>query len=151
MVEFYGFLVGGFNPSEKYWSNSESSLNMGKNKKCFHVGAYTVRPVNPNRTLTFLTKQKGYFKGGRSAPKWKSKGSNFQENMFDCRGGKLLIFGGICFVGLINSQECCFFSKMCSQVELFLNGQRSRVFLWCCFSGFAENRVLYFEYTVVST
>ena len=151
MVEFCGFLVGGFNPSEKYWSNSESSLNRGKNKKCFHVGEYTVRPVNPNRTLTFLTKQKGYFKGGRSAPKWKSKGSNFQENMFDCRGGKLLIFRGICFVGLINSQECCFFSKMCSQVKLFLNGQRSRVFLWCCFSGFAENRVLYFEYTVVST
>ena len=33
MVVFEPFLVGGFNPSEKYESNRKSSLNRGENKK----------------------------------------------------------------------------------------------------------------------
>jgi len=30
----YRFLIGGFNPFEKYWSKWDSSLNRGKNKRC---------------------------------------------------------------------------------------------------------------------
>ena len=34
IILWKSLLVGGFNPSEKYWSNWESSLNRGENKKC---------------------------------------------------------------------------------------------------------------------
>ena len=47
------YLVGGFNPSEKYSSNGKSSPNRGENKKCF----------KPPPSVWLETKQKGKTKG----------------------------------------------------------------------------------------
>ena len=51
----YSFLVGGFNPSEKYWSNGKSSPNRGENKKCLKPpGSFVPNCRSVDMLLYFL-------------------------------------------------------------------------------------------------
>ena len=65
-----GFLVGGFNPSEKYLSNWKSSPNRAENKKClkppprsFWASMLVLEGVANLITLHFFTKQGWNFTG----------------------------------------------------------------------------------------
>jgi len=53
----YYHLVGGFNPSEKYWSNQKSSPNRGENKKYLKPPSH-VSHANPIEDL-FKNKTSG--------------------------------------------------------------------------------------------
>lgn len=68
-------------------------------------------PWIPIEPWPFWQNEKVTLKGEGVPQKGKSKGSNFQESINWLQGRSCIIFRKY-FVGLINSQDCCCFSKI---------------------------------------